>query len=273
LGVITERWWRPVASWGQFYGDHFMSNSISGWYVSSGTPELHLKDLQKAADHGSVKFWTVNSKARPRDRVIFYLLAPLSSFVATGTVASPPEFQDKRGDDWYGHYMADIKDIRMLARSFPLTVARTALPEWGWLKYPRRSTRVPSDVAPRLLKLLRVPDAIHQLAAEATDVEGVTTETRVFRRGRSRFLRELALDHAKGVCAVCRRDFSKVLSSQGVRVLQVHHRQQLAASDAPRVTKLTDLAVVCANCHLLIHLDPRRAMRVELLRRRLASDK
>ena len=71
-------------------------------------------------------------------------------------------------------------------------------------------------------------------------------------RGRSRQLRDLALENADGVCCVCDVDYSKVLDGNGVRVLQVHHRKQLAASDAPRLTSLKDLAVVCANCHLLV---------------------
>lgn len=248
-----------------------MSNSTPLWHISFGTPEPHLRSLQTAASRGQGQFWTINAKARPGDRVVFYLRAPLSSFVGTGTVASSPEFQGSPGDDWYGYHMADIKTIRMLPRKVPLAVVRGALPEWGWLKRPRRSTVVPPDVARRFLKLLGTSNSFHQLAAETTDVEGVTTETRVFRRGRSRRLRELALDQAKGICSVCRGDYKRVLGGRGVRVLQVHHRKQLAASDAPRVSKLSDLAVVCSNCHLLIHFDPKRAMSVELLRRRLAA--
>lgn len=60
-----------------------------------------------------------------------------------------------------------------------------------------------------------------------------------------------------------------MLNRDGVHVLQVHHRRQLAASKAPRVTSLKDLAVVCANCHALIHMDPKRALKVETLRSRL----
>jgi Predicted restriction endonuclease len=36
--------------------------------------------------------------------------------------------------------------------------------------------------------------------------------------------------------------------------------------DVPSITKLTDLVVVCANCHLLLHLDPLKAMRVAQLK-------
>ena len=95
------------------------------------------------------------------------------------------------------------------------------------------------------------------------------TETLRYVRGRSRHLREQALAAANGVCCVCDKDYSRLLGGRGVRVLQAHHRQQLAASDTPRVTRLSDLAVVCANCHMLIHMNPKQALRVEELRRLL----
>lgn len=106
--------------------------------------------------------------------------------------------------------------------------------------------------------------------AESAAIEGVMTETVRYVRGRNRQLRDLALKESKGVCCVCEIDFSKVLNGDGVRVLQVHHRKQMAASDSPRVTRMQDLAVVCANCHMLIHTNPRKALRVEVLKKRLS---
>jgi predicted HNH restriction endonuclease len=63
-----------------------------------------------------------------------------------------------------------------------------------------------------------------------------------------------------------------LLDGRGVRVLQAHHRAQLSSRDAPSLTKVSDLAVVCANCHLLLHLDPRRALSVEQLHEMLKID-
>ena len=108
--------------------------------------------------------------------------------------------------------------------------------------------------------------------AEESDIEGIKTEVVQLKSKRSRKLRDSAFEAALGVCCVCRRDYSKVLGGQGVRVLQVHHCEQLAARDAPAVTKITDLAVVCANCHLLLHLDSKKALNVEELRTMLVAD-
>lgn len=98
-------------------------------------------------------------------------------------------------------------------------------------------------------------------------VEGIAREARVIARTRSGRLRAAALRLAQGVCAVCDTDFSKILDGKGTRVLQVHHKRQLSLSDEPQVNTVDDLAVVCANCHALLHLCPRRTLPIDGLRR------
>jgi predicted HNH restriction endonuclease len=102
-------------------------------------------------------------------------------------------------------------------------------------------------------------------------MEGESVEYRSLRRRRDHVLRREALELSRGVCAVCDVDFTAVLDGRGVRVLQVHHRKQLAQLKAPRVNTVRDLAVVCANCHALIHSDPKRSIPVEELKRQLVS--
>ena len=108
--------------------------------------------------------------------------------------------------------------------------------------------------------------------ADEADIEGLKSEHLTTTTKRSRRLRDKAFNAANGICSVCRRDFSKVLGGQGVRVLQVHHIEQLSARDVPSVTSLADLVVVCANCHLLLHLDARQTLSVDDLRSRLDND-
>jgi predicted HNH restriction endonuclease len=100
-------------------------------------------------------------------------------------------------------------------------------------------------------------------------LEGQCVEHRVLRRKRDRELRRDALDQSHGICEACQVDFSRVLEGRGLHVLQVHHRQQLAMLKTPKLNSVRDLAVVCANCHALIHTDPRKALPVEELRRQL----
>lgn len=96
--------------------------------------------------------------------------------------------------------------------------------------------------------------------------EGIAREVTALARSRSRKLRNLALKRSHGICEACGTDFSALLEGRGIRALQVHHKHQLALQEAPKITSLDDVAVVCANCHAIIHADPLSAMSVEALR-------
>lgn len=104
---------------------------------------------------------------------------------------------------------------------------------------------------------------------DAVALEGIARETTVITRSRSERLRRAARERAQGICEACDTDFSRILGGLGKRVLQVHHRQQLSLAEVPPFNSIEDLAVVCANCHLMIHADRERAMPVEELRRHL----
>lgn len=53
-------------------------------------------------------------------------------------------------------------------------------------------------------------------------------------------------------CEVCGFDFEKVYGERGRDYCEIHHRVPLHES-GPTKTRLEDLAVLCANCHRMIH--------------------
>lgn len=56
------------------------------------------------------------------------------------------------------------------------------------------------------------------------------------------------------VCEVCAFDFERRYGERGRGVCEVHHRTPLSARpDDGSITGLDDLAIVCANCHLMLH--------------------
>jgi hypothetical protein len=66
-------------------------------------------------------------------------------------------------------------------------------------------------------------------------------------------------------CEVCAFDFEECY---GVSFCEVHHLKPLGSTDGPRRTALDDLAVVCANCHRMIHWR-RHPAKLDELRGRL----
>lgn len=54
-------------------------------------------------------------------------------------------------------------------------------------------------------------------------------------------------------CEICGFDFSKLYGSYGEEFCEVHHLKQLSKADGIVKTELKDLAVICSNCHRIIH--------------------
>ena len=56
-------------------------------------------------------------------------------------------------------------------------------------------------------------------------------------------------------CEVCNFDFKKIYGEIGEGFCEVHHLKQLSKTDGVVETELKDLAVVCSNCHRIIHKE------------------
>jgi HNH endonuclease len=54
-------------------------------------------------------------------------------------------------------------------------------------------------------------------------------------------------------CAVCSFDFEDAYGEIGNAFIECHHTKPVATMRSGQVTKLTDLAAVCSNCHRMLH--------------------
>lgn len=58
-------------------------------------------------------------------------------------------------------------------------------------------------------------------------------------------------------CEACGFDFSVMYGQHGHEFCEVHHLKPISKMDQGEATKLGDLAIVCSNCHRIIHrIDP-----------------
>jgi HNH endonuclease len=55
----------------------------------------------------------------------------------------------------------------------------------------------------------------------------------------------------KVICEVCKFDFEKRYGALGSGFCEVHHKRSLAEGE--RISSLDDLAILCSNCHRMIH--------------------
>lgn len=103
--------------------------------------------------------------------------------------------------------------------------------------------------------------------------EGKTRAVVSRRRERNPRLRAAALRiHGYG-CQVCGFRFEEVYGKWGREFAEVHHMQELGKAPAKgmEVDPTVDMAVVCSNCHRMIHRRAKRALTLEELRNILAE--
>lgn len=240
-----------------------MTTHVTHGRLSDGA----LEELERHARSGRGTSWTIPSRARPGDTAVFYILEPLGSFVATGLVRSPPKLQPP-GRPWAGHHMALIRDIRMLAIFRHRRAVAAAVPDWRWLRAPRREATVPVDQEPAFLAALGAPPGKALLTGQVE--ENIFREARWLRRSRNRGLRDQVVLASGGVCAACRTDYGMLVPDRWANVLVGHHLDPLAATNKPVLTEASRLVAVCPTCHRMLHLDPSRPMTPRQLRAQLA---
>ncbi|MBK8640481.1 MAG: HNH endonuclease [Chromatiaceae bacterium] len=88
--------------------------------------------------------------------------------------------------------------------------------------------------------------------------EGIAYERLHTARERSRNLVLLAKRRAMNrdghlSCQVCEFDFAKVYGDLGRDFIEAHHTIPLSQLDGVRETRVEDLALVCSNCHRMLH--------------------
>lgn len=108
-------------------------------------------------------------------------------------------------------------------------------------------------------------------------LEGATSIRRHMRRERLPSLvaaKKAAVLETRGhlACEACHFDFAATYGDLGANMCEVHHLEALSARPGATRTTLDDLAILCANCHRVIHAT-RPMWSVHQLATHLATEK
>ena len=71
-------------------------------------------------------------------------------------------------------------------------------------------------------------------------------------------------------CECCGFDFEKVFGALGEGFCEVHHIKPIGGRTQNEPTRIGDLAVVCSNCHRMLHRKP--ALTIQKLRAVIAAN-
>ncbi|MDP3747664.1 MAG: HNH endonuclease [Phenylobacterium sp.] len=108
--------------------------------------------------------------------------------------------------------------------------------------------------------LERAPEiaALADSSADAEAAEGAVLTRLHHYRERDRDLpnkrkAQALAQHGRLTCEACDFDFAAAYGERGVGFIEVHHTKPLETLQPGARTKLSELAVLCANCHRMVH--------------------
>lgn len=110
---------------------------------------------------------------------------------------------------------------------------------------------------------------------EAAEGKVLTRLHRVRERNRAlvdRKKRQALTKHGKLECEACGFDFQDRYGNAGAGLIDVHHTRPLHTLEPGQKTRLNDLALLCANCHRVVH-SGRHWLSLEELRSALEQAK
>jgi hypothetical protein len=138
--------------------------------------------------------------------------------------------------------------------ALPLPGAVSEAERFVWAAWDLVQARVAAD------NLEALPPAPDLADPELVGLEGVVAYQYAVHRSRERGLRDAKLkafgaEHGRVFCEVpgCGFDFEKTYGAVGAGFAEVHHLRALSDAPRPVKTRMGDLAIVCANCHRMIH--------------------
>ena len=74
-------------------------------------------------------------------------------------------------------------------------------------------------------------------------------DTKIVKKKKDKVLKETG----KLMCEGCNFDFNQTYGSRGEGFIECHHKKFVAEINKGEKTKLTDLIILCSNCHRMIH--------------------
>lgn len=262
------------------------------WIVKARPSENDLESWLRPGGKGQWRTARMPKDCAVGDRLIFWSGSPVLKVVGLGEVLRIADQLNEYGDIMFSvRYltsmlprpvsMADlrsdlfVRDASFLKSGPAGTLFRLSNEQGRRIyelvcRYNHEARSVWNNDGPSPLADLNVPDIdIPDMVAK----EGRRTLIRHLRIERSRQLVEtkrkrVLKDKGCLACEVCGFDFEKSYGDLGRGFCEVHHLRPLAEANAGGTTTLGDLAVVCSNCHRMLHKSA-KPLSIKALGRRL----
>lgn len=241
------------------------SGRIYGYVQPTGRINIEKLGAKKGEEYaeGVTVIWTAGPDSGGTAVVGWYKNATV--YRELQRISKPSKTHKKNGIEFY-RISASASDVKLLpTRDRDLMIPRAVKGGIGqsniWYADKPESAELVDKVF-RLIKNGSTPDRLPDVDEESFGTEGNPRLVSNIRRERSSALvkqkkAKVLAETGALCCEVCDFNFEKFYGKHGEKFCEIHHLTPLHKSDRNTETKLSDLAVVCSNCHRIIHrMDP-----------------
>lgn len=241
------------------------NGSVYGYVQPTGRISVQRLGAQKGADHadGVTVIWTASPKKGGTAIVGWYTNATV--FRDLQLIPHPSRKHRSNNIPEY-RIITSVKDAHLIPdteRGFliPRAVKGGIGQSNVWYADKPESADLVADVFKYVksgARTGRLPD----VDAKSSAIEGNPRLVAHLRRERSPSLVEKKRKSVLAVagklcCEACGFDFEAKYGHHGNGFCEIHHLKPISQMDKGEVTTLDDMAVVCSNCHRIIHrIDP-----------------
>ena len=90
---------------------------------------------------------------------------------------------------------------------------------------------------------------------------------------RNPFYREKAIEVHGVKCMACGFDFERIYGKHGKGYVHVHHNKPISQTGPTRINPRTDMSVLCANCHAMVHRRKKKTLSVADVRKLIDANR
>lgn len=126
----------------------------------------------------------------------------------------------------------------------------------NWDYYNKQDLKEVSEYSESVKSLREFVSNLNQDDTFEVDEGGLNERTHKYRERNStaaKKLKKKALEKKTLKCSGCEVDYYSVYGELGISLMECHHLIPLSSSKHTGTTKSSELALLCANCHRLIH--------------------
>lgn len=245
---------------------NFSNNAGTLYGYVQPTGQIKIEKLRADEKDESVSGVTVVWTARPKNggTVVVGWYKDATVFREAQKITKPNAIQMKNGVSTFRIKAPADKAVLLPVEQRELMIPRAVKGGIGQSNVWFADKEESQEIVNRVTALINegVPPALADVDQSQSILEGNPRLVAHLRRERNSAIVKAKKDAilrvtGKLCCEACGFDFKEVYGEFGDGFCEVHHLQPLAKADGVVKTELGDLAIVCSNCHRIIHrTDP-----------------